>query len=109
MFIIRYILEYCASKHLDSGIFHPIDLTSSTSILLDKKNNFSYLRICAAMDPHCFCILYVFYLLFSTLKTYLFVDIHAFNILRYKPSVHGPVYNVRTRTHYVCVLLSHNY
>lgn len=73
-------MEYCVSKHLDSGIFHPIDLTSPTSTLLDKKNNFSYLRISAVMDPHCFCILYFFYLLFSTLKTYLFVDIHAFNI-----------------------------
>lgn len=47
-------MEYCASKHLDSGIFHPIDLTSPTSTLLDKKNNFPYLRISAVMDPHCF-------------------------------------------------------
>lgn len=67
------------------------------------------------MDPHWFftptyfCILYFFYLLFSTLKSYLFVDILAFNILRYKPCAYGPVYDVRTRTHYVCVLLSQNY
>lgn len=102
-------MEYCASKHLDSGIFHPIDLTSSISTLLDKKNNFPYLRISAVMDPHCFfkptyfCILYFFYLLFSTLKTYLFVDILAFNMLHYKPCVHMDLSTMYVHVHIMYV------